>query len=114
MAVDLHGTGVAVRLVLPGAFDTEIWDRPDNDVAPYSGPLAPPEEGAAGIVECIGSDRFEHYIPDMRAVVVMKTKDIDGFMEGMRAMVDAAPEPTTRPTPGPDRAGTDKPTDQRS
>ena len=78
MAVDLYGTGVSVRLVLPGAFDTEIWDQPDNDTAPYSGPLAPPEEGAVGIVEAIDSDRFEHYIPDMKAVVEMKTKDIDG------------------------------------
>jgi short-subunit dehydrogenase len=92
LAVDLFGTGVAVRLVLPGAFDTEIWDQPDNDPAPYSGPLAPPEEGAAGIVESITSDRFEHYVPDMRSVVVMKTKDADGFMAGMRAMVDAARE----------------------
>ena len=28
---DLVGTGVAVRLVLPGSIDTEIWDQPDND-----------------------------------------------------------------------------------
>ena len=114
LAVDLHGTGVAVRLVLPGAFDTEIWDRPDNDAAPYSGPLAPPEEGAVGIVECIGSDHFEHYIPDMREVVVMKTKDVDGFMAGMRAMVDAAPKPTAAPDPVPNPAGTGTRTDQRS
>ncbi len=92
MAVDLFGTGVSVKLILPGAFDTEIWDRPGNDAAPYSGPLAPPEEGAVGIVEAITSDRFEHYVPDMKAVVEMKTRDIDGFMAGMRAMADAARE----------------------
>jgi short-subunit dehydrogenase len=91
LAVDLWDTGVAVKLVLPGAFDTEIWDQPDNDTAPYSGPLAPPEEGAVGIVASITSDRFEHYVPDMKAVVEMKTKDIDGFMAGMRAMADASP-----------------------
>ncbi len=94
VAVDLWGTGVSVKLVLPGAFDTEIWDQPDNDAAPYSGPLAPPEEGAVGIVESITSDRFEHYVPDMKAVVEMKTKDIDGFMAGMRAMADADPPET--------------------
>jgi short-subunit dehydrogenase len=99
LAVDLFGTGVAVRLVLPGAFDTEIWDQPGNDPAPYSGPLAPPEEGAAGIVECVTSQQFEHYVPDMRAVVEMKTKDIDGFMAAMRAMVDdAAPTATESET----------------
>jgi short-subunit dehydrogenase len=91
LAVDLWGTGVAVRLIVLGAFDTEIWDQPGNDAAPYSGPLAPPEEGAAGIVESITSDRFEHYVPDMKAVVEMKTKDIEGFMAGLRAMASAAP-----------------------
>ncbi len=90
MAVDLYGTGVSVKLILPGAFDTEIWDQPDNDTAPYAGPLAPPEEGAVGIVEAITSDRFEHYVPDMKAVVEMKTRDIEAFMAGMRAMADAA------------------------
>ncbi len=89
VAVDLFGTGVSVRLILPGAFDTEIWDQPGNDAAPYSGPLAPPEEGAVGIVESISSDRFEHYVPDMKAVVEMKTRDIEGFMTAMRAMADA-------------------------
>ena len=94
MAVDLYGTGVSVKLILPGAFDTEIWDRPDNDAAPYSGPLAPPEEGAVGIVKAITSGTFEHYVPDMKAVVEMKTKDIDGFMAGMRAMADASRDVT--------------------
>ena len=41
---------------------------------------------AAGIVACIAGDQFEHYLPDMRAVVEMKTKDFDGFVAGMRAM----------------------------
>ena len=91
LAVDLWGTGVAVRLIVLGAFDTEIWNQPGNDAAPYSGPLAPPEEGAAGIVESITSDRFEHYVPDMKAVVEMKTKDSEGFMAGMRAMASTAP-----------------------
>ena len=88
LAADLVGTGVSVRLVLPGAIDTEIWDQPDNDPPLYAGPLVPAEEVAAGIVECIDSDLFEHYLPDMRAVVEMKTKDFDGFVAGMRAMAD--------------------------
>ncbi len=88
MAADLHGTGVSVRLVLPGAIDTEIWDQPDNDPPLYTGPLVPAEEVAAGIVDCLTSPTFEHYLPDMKAVVEMKTSDFDGFLTGMIAMAE--------------------------
>jgi len=86
LAADLVDTGVNVRLVLPGAIDTEIWDQPDNDPADYNGPLAPADEVASGILAAIDSPNFEHYVPDMRAVVEMKTKDFDGFVAAMRSM----------------------------
>lgn len=86
MAADLEGTGVRVRLVLPGPIATEIWDQPGNDESAYSGPLEPPEIVAVGIADAIDADRFEHYYPDMKAVVDMKNSDIDGFIAGMAAM----------------------------
>ena len=44
LAIDLDGTGVSVKLILPGAIDTEIWDQPDNDAPLYDGPKEPPED----------------------------------------------------------------------
>ena len=86
LAVDLDRTGVSVKLILPGAIDTEIWDQPDNDAPLYDGPKEPPEEIAAAMVDAIDSETFEHYLPDMKAVIEMKTADIDGFLVGMRSL----------------------------
>jgi short-subunit dehydrogenase len=93
LAIDLDGTGVGVKLILPGAIDTDIWDQPDNDAPVYDGPKEPPEAIAGAIVDAIDSPRFEHYLPDMKAVIEFKTTDIDAFMDGMRAM-------TQHPAPG--------------
>ena len=86
MVVDLDGTGVSVKLIIPGAIDTEIWDQPDNDAPLYDGPKEPPEAIAAGIVAAIDSDTFEHYLPDMKAIIEAKTSDIDSFIVGMRGL----------------------------
>jgi len=99
LAADLLETGVAVRLVLPGAIDTEIWDQPGNAPAGFSGPFTPADEVAEGIVDCVGDPRFEHYLPDMRAVVEMKNRDFDGFVAAMHSMG----------TEGGDREGTGAP-----
>jgi short-subunit dehydrogenase len=90
LAIDLDRSGVRVKLILPGAIDTEIWDQPDNDAPLYDGPKVPPAEIAGGIVDAIDSEPFEHYLPDMKGVIEMKTADFDSFMVGMRAMTDEA------------------------
>ncbi|MBV8928997.1 MAG: SDR family NAD(P)-dependent oxidoreductase [Mycobacteriaceae bacterium] len=86
MAVDLHGTGVSVKLIQPGPVDTEIWDQPGNDEPLYDGPKFTPQEVAQGVIDAMGSDRFEHYVPDMKAVVDLKNADIDGYITGAAAM----------------------------
>ena len=86
MAIDLHGSGVNVRLIQPGPIDTDIWDRPGERPALIEVPKKPPELVADGIVAAIGSDTFEHYLPDMKAVVDYKQSDIDGYIAMNAAM----------------------------
>ena len=81
--VDLWDTPIEVRLINPGAIDTEIWQTPGEDEPIYEGEKEPPEDIAEGIVAAIEGDKFEHYLPDMKPVVDMKQADIDGFMEGV-------------------------------
>jgi short-subunit dehydrogenase len=86
MAVDLHDTGITVKLIEPGPVDTEIWDQPDSDDPIYQGPKFSPQEVATGIVEALDSEGFEFYVPDMKAVVDMKNADIDSYIAGAAAM----------------------------
>jgi short-subunit dehydrogenase len=86
MAVDLHGTGVSVKLIQPGPVDTEIWDQPGSEEPLYQGPKVPADEVADGIIAALGTDRFEHYLPDMKAVVDAKSADIDAYITGAAAM----------------------------
>jgi short-subunit dehydrogenase len=82
MNVDLWDTPVEVRLVNPGAIDTEIWDLPGEDAPIYEGEKESPGDIAEGIVAAIEGETFEHYIPDMKPFVDAKQADIDGFMAG--------------------------------
>jgi short-subunit dehydrogenase len=86
MAVDLHGTGVCVKLIEPGPVDTEIWDRPGSEEPLYQGPKVPADEVADGIIAALDSDRFEHYLPDMKAVVDAKNADLDAYIAGAAQM----------------------------
>ena len=87
IAVDLWETGIKIRLVNPGPIDTEIWDMPDNDDPIYDGPKVSADEMATGIVAAMEGDTFEHYVPDMKSIIEMKTSDPDTFLQGMAEMV---------------------------
>lgn len=82
-AIDLAGSGVQVRLVTPGAFDSEIWDQPGNDAPFYDGPKAPAAECAQAVLQAIEGECFETYAPDLQQFVVGKTADVDGFLAAM-------------------------------
>lgn len=94
MAVDLGGTGVDVKLVLPGPIATEIWDQPGNEPAMFDVEKVPAAECAAGIADALAGDGFEHYVPpvfpggvDAKEMVVGKTQDCDAYV---RMMADVA------------------------
>jgi hypothetical protein len=46
----------------------------------------PADQVADGIIAALGSDRFEHYLPDMKAVVDAKDADLDAYIAGAAAM----------------------------
>ncbi len=84
MFMDLHDTPLRIRLVIPGPFDTDIWDRPGSDPAVFKDEEKfPPEDCAAGIIDAITGDEFEHYVPDMKPVVEFKTSKIEQFLSGV-------------------------------
>jgi short-subunit dehydrogenase len=97
--IELAGSGVQVRLVLPGAIETEIWDQPDNDPPVYDGPKEPAESVAEAIVGVVaealaGGGRFETYVPDLKPIVELKTSDADSYLEGAVAFRDGAGIPS--------------------
>jgi short-subunit dehydrogenase len=88
-AIDLAGTGVGIRLINPGAFQSEIWDQPENDAPFFEVDKAPPEECAQAIVRAIEGERFETYAPDLQPFVVGKTGDVDAFIATMTGLTKA-------------------------
>ena len=80
--LDLWNTPVQVKLIIPGAVDTEIWDKPDEEGAAYDGPKVPAAEVAADIAAALDDGGFEYYLPDMKGIAVFKTQDIDTYMRG--------------------------------
>jgi len=80
--LDLWNTPIKVKLVIPGAVDTEIWDKPDEEGAAYDGPKVPAAEVAADMAAALDDDGFEYYLPDMKGIAVFKANDIDTYMRG--------------------------------
>jgi short-subunit dehydrogenase len=89
MAIDLMDEPVDVKLVIPGPIDTEIWDIETDEKNHYTGPKIPAAECAQGIVAAIEGEGFEHYIPDMKQIVLHKTEHTEAFLRGSAQMAKA-------------------------
>jgi short-subunit dehydrogenase len=59
---DLEGTDIHVGLVIPGAIDTEIWDKEDEPPG-FSGKKHPPEIVVRAILQVIEEHRHEVVAP---------------------------------------------------
>ncbi|MGZ4800686.1 MAG: SDR family NAD(P)-dependent oxidoreductase, partial [Acidimicrobiia bacterium] len=93
--IDLDGTGVKVKLVLPGPIDTEIWQlQPGELPGLYDGPFVTAADCAADIVRAMEDpDGFEYYTPELvpggwaqKDLVVGKAQQCDQFLTGMAQM----------------------------
>ncbi len=85
MAVDLGIAGhpVRVHVVNPGVFDTELFDLPGND--PFTSPVEklPVGDIVAPVLDLIGSDTFEIYVPAWFGdVITNKFPDTGKFLAG--------------------------------
>ena len=97
MAIDLYGTGVGVKLLLPGSIETEIWDQPGNEPAQFAGPFISPEDCARSIVDALEDDGFEYFVPPNMPqsertydeVVKGKTSNVDRWIGSMGQMAHA-------------------------
>ena len=60
---ELHGTGVAISVVMPAVVRTELTSGLDHDLGEKIGGLIDPEDVATAIVAAMRTRRFEVYVP---------------------------------------------------
>jgi short-subunit dehydrogenase len=96
MYLDIAGSGVDVKLIMPGPIDTEIWDIPGNEPALMDIEKVPPADCAAGIADALEDDGFEYYVPPVypggigaKDLAVAKVQDCDNYLRGMADMARA-------------------------
>jgi short-subunit dehydrogenase len=96
---DLEGSNVHAALVVPGAIDTEIWEKQEEPAA-YRGRRAPPERVADAIFEAIERRRHEIRVPkrklDLFAARWLRFAAPGILRLGMRRMDPVPPEVVER------------------
>jgi short-subunit dehydrogenase len=87
-AMDLADSPVEVKLIQPGAIETEIWIPQPGELPGLPGvEFATAQQCAAGIADALETDGFEFFVPaDLKAHVDMKNSDINGWIQLMSAL----------------------------
>jgi short-subunit dehydrogenase len=87
-AMDLADTPIEVKLIQPGAIDTEIWIQQPGELAGLPGAqFVSAEVCAAGIADALETDGFEFYVPaDLKAHVDFKNTDVPAWIDLMAAL----------------------------
>jgi len=87
-AMDLADTPIEVKLIQPGAIDTEIWIRRPGELPGLAGAeFVSAEICAAGIADALETDGFEFYVPaDLKAHVDFKNSDLPAWIDLMAAL----------------------------
>ncbi|MGB2757446.1 MAG: SDR family NAD(P)-dependent oxidoreductase [Acidimicrobiia bacterium] len=84
-AIELVDTPVQVKLIQPGAVESEIWDARSGEVSGMIGAeFISSAECARGIIEALGEPGVEHYVPkDLINIVEMRRGDEGMFFRMM-------------------------------
>jgi short-subunit dehydrogenase len=97
MYLDLGGSGVDIKLVMPGPIDTEIWEvKAGNEPALMDIEKVPAADCAAGIADALTDDGFEYYVPPIypggigaKDLAIGKVTDCDAYLRGFADMAQA-------------------------
>jgi short-subunit dehydrogenase len=87
-AMDLADTPIEVKLIQPGAIDTEIWIQRPGELPGLTGAqFVSAEICAEGIVDALETDGFEFYVPaDLKAHVDFKNSDLPAWIDLMASL----------------------------
>ena len=83
LSSDLLETGVKVHLIVPGAIDTEIWQKVQEPAA-FNGKFIPPQAIADAVRDCLENDRFERWVPRrLQPVSLVRAIAPKAFIKGI-------------------------------